>query len=239
MATVATVAVLVSTRNRASVSPWTQAMIAHQTYPKERIKVIVVDGSQATNKEAWPDAVCYAHFPDIPLGASRNMCIELALSLSPPPDYMALWDDDDFYSPEHLESHIKGLESAIKIEISGCSMNGLYYLENKSFLLSGPYGPRHSIEPCCVFKRSYARTHRFLYHTRGLMSEFTNDFSEPMLQVYDTVVVIAHTSNTYDKKQILDDPERWNCTASNIDKLFVFQELVEYLQSHPHPFARS
>lgn len=226
------IALLISTKDRPYQAPWVQSMIKRQTY--KNIKIIVVDGSEQDNFDAWSYADIYDHSPYAPLGASRNKAIEHALALKA--DYMAFMDDDDYYAPAHLELHLKALANSTA-EISGSTLNGIYYLKSDKYLISGPYNPYHTVEPACVFKASYALKHRFYNHTRGLMSEFTDDFTQPMTQVCGTIVVIAHESNTYDKRPIYENPAAWACSHASKDDLPVFKELAEYLNSNNHPMS--
>jgi len=171
-----------------------------------RVWVVVVDGSVEPHP-AWRWADHYIHCPDIPLGASRNMAIEAGLAVGA--EYLALWDDDDYYAPEHLERMIAALEAAPPTTgVAGASLTPLYYLNDGAVLVAGPYCEGHALEPTLVFRADYLRnpTHRFLPLSKGLSAEILENYAAPLVQVWGTMVVICHDSNTYDKGQIRERP---------------------------------
>lgn len=204
------IAVLISTRNRSHVAPWTRRMIMRQTVGSVRMWIVVVDGSSVAAPSAWNWADVYISRPEIPLGGSRNLAIDTAL-VRDDIHYLALWDDDDYYEPDHLERMIAGLDASSCAEVAGASMTPLYYLREGLTLVAGPYGERHALEPTLVFRASYLRdgSNRFLPDSRGLSVEILNGYTVCLVQVWGTMAVICHDSNTYDKYQILEQPDRW------------------------------
>jgi glycosyltransferase involved in cell wall biosynthesis len=206
------IAILISTRNRAHVADWTHKMIARQTVGLERLWIVVVDGSPVAEPTVWCWADVYLSQPDIPLGGSRNLAINTALWEKENIGYLALWDDDDYYEPDHLERMIAALDADPTAEVVGASMTQLYYLREGLTLVAGPYCEGHALEPTLVFRASYLRDgpNRFLPDSRGLSAEILNGFTARLIQVWGTMAVICHGSNTYDKYQILGLPERWN-----------------------------
>lgn len=186
-------------------------MIERQTVGRKRLWIVVVDGSPMAESTVWCWADEYLSRPDIQLGASRNLAIDTALSCDNI-GYLALWDDDDYYEPDHLEHMIAALEADSTAEVAGASMTPLYYLREELALVAGPYCEGHALEPTLVFRASYLRNgaNRFLPDTRGLSAEILNGFTARLVQVWGTMAVICHGSNTYDKYQILERPERWN-----------------------------
>jgi glycosyltransferase involved in cell wall biosynthesis len=77
-----------------------------QTYP-DRELVILDDLGQYNNQtgDRWRLVSVTQRFPT--LGEKRNACAEFATG-----DFLAVWDDDDFYYPHALESLVEALEVA-------------------------------------------------------------------------------------------------------------------------------
>jgi hypothetical protein len=107
------ISVTMITHERARFLPHALASIAAQDYPPERFEVIIVDDSTRGGADAWRElsSCCaarqlrgrlrYLHAAPLPcrarLGAKRNAAAGVARG-----DVVAIWDDDDFYSPSRL-----------------------------------------------------------------------------------------------------------------------------------------
>ncbi len=218
------------------MAAWTRAMIDRQSL-RSSVWIVVVDGTVEDNRAAWSWADCYLHRPDIPLGVSRNTAIEAGLAAGAA--YLALWDDDDYYAPDHLEWMVAALKATPSAQVAGASMTPLYYLADGTVMVAGPYCEGHALEPTLVFRASYLREegHRFLPHTRGLSAEILEGYRAPLVQVWGTVIVICHGSNTYDKTQIRERPghyrarEVWDAEVPS-----VVWEFLEWMEcGHLHP----
>lgn len=104
-----------------------------QTWPRKEL-VVVVDARGETD---WVDSF-FHEFPqpeirrDLPppvahLGALRNRSVDLALG-----DYVAVWDDDDWYHPRRLEIQMRGLLAA---GAEACFLaDGMHYFEDSGEL---------------------------------------------------------------------------------------------------------
>lgn len=204
---------------------------------RAQVWIVVVDGSATFHGDAWSWADHYIHRPDVPLGTSRNLAIQAGLAAGS--SFLALWDDDDYYTPDHLERMVGALLANPDYPVAGASMTPLYYLADGTTIVAGPYCEGHALEPTLVFRDWYLREggHRFLPDTRGLSAEILDGYQTPLLQVWDTIVIICHAVNTYDKNQVRRDPGRY--AAREVwDKEVpgVVWELLEWMGSgSPHP----
>ena len=210
-------------------------MVESQTVGRDRLIVIVVDGSYRRFGAEWWWADYYIHRKNIPLGSSRNLAIERGLATGA--RFLALWDDDDYYTTDHLERMVSELEKNLRYGVAGASMTPLYYLADDVTYVAGPYCENHALEPTLVFRDWYLREgHRFLPKTRGLSAEILEGFATPLLQVWGTIVIMCHGTNTYDKDQIRADPGRFRARAATavlpeaVVRLLEVEGLVE---GHP------
>ena len=119
-------------------------------------------------------------------------------------DIIVCMDDDDYYPPERISHAVETLRKSSYL-IAGCS--GLYmyeYFMGKLYKFSR-FHKNHSTNNCMAFKREYLLNHK---HAEGLTmaeeSSFTNDFTEPMVQLNPLKCIIAssHSINTYNKREL-------------------------------------
>jgi glycosyltransferase involved in cell wall biosynthesis len=232
------IAVLVSTRNRAHVASWTRTMIDRQSL-RPQVWVVVVDGSPEFHGDTWSWADNYIHRPDVPLGASRNLAIQAGLASGA--SFLALWDDDDYYAPDHLERMVSALRENPDYPVAGASMTPLYYLADGTTIVAGPYCEGHALEPTLVFRDWYLREegHRFLPDTRGLSAEILDGYRTKLFQVWDTIVIMCHEANTYDKKQVRARPDHYRAREVwDTDVPTVVWDLLEWMGAgHAHPMT--
>jgi hypothetical protein len=113
-------------------------------------------------------------------------------------------DDDDYYPPERICHSVESLEKSHCL-IAGCTDIYLYeYFMGKLYKFKG-FNNQHSTNNCMAFKKQYLKNHK---HQDGLdMAEeksFTNDFSEPMVQLNSKkcVIVSSHDYNTFNKREL-------------------------------------
>ena len=114
-------------------------------------------------------------------------------------------DDDDYYPPSRVSHAVEKLSSS-KAKIAGCSAVLIYdYFLEKLYKFK-QFGPNHSTNNCMAWKKSYLTTNK--HDGDKEMAEeasFTKTFSEPIVQLEaeKTIVVSSHTSNTFNKRELL------------------------------------
>jgi hypothetical protein len=206
---------------------------------RSQVWVVVVDGSPEFHGDAWSWADHYIHRPNVPLGTSRNLAIQAGLAVGA--SFLALWDDDDYYAPYHLERMVGALLANPDYLVAGASMTPLYYLSDGAVISAGPYWEGHALEPTLVFRSWYLREegHRFLPDTRGLSAEILDGYRTPILQVWGTIVIMCHDMNTYDKRQVRARPDYYRAKEVwDTDVPGVVWELLEWMGAgHSHPMT--
>jgi len=125
-------------------------------------------------------------------------------------DIIVCMDDDDYYPPTRISHAVHMLTTSSSASssnslIAGCSRAYIYFYLTKTFFQSKSFGEWHSTNNCLAYKREYLENHS---HENGLSRgeepSFTNDFTEPMIQLdpMKTIVISGHSQNTVDKEKI-------------------------------------
>lgn len=136
------------------------------------------------------------------IGAKRNALMDLAKG-----DILVWLDDDDYYSPDRVQHAITSLQRHPKVQLAGSTILYLYYFDTGKIHSFGPIHQNHATNGTMAVRREYIRTHRYdetLTHAEE--KSFLDDYKHPMVQLdpYKTMLVMSHSSNTFDKRTIRD-----------------------------------
>lgn len=203
------VSVLTPTYNRRKFIPLAIQMFKAQTYPQDRMEWIILD--DGTDKvgdlfaaSGLTNVRYHALDTKLPIGAKRNRINELAKG-----DICLAWDDDDFYPPDRVKNSVRKLRSVPnrRVPVAGASQMYLYYTDRDEIWSIGPYNPNHCTNGTMAYWRSYFKDHR--YDDTAEKAEervFMDDWKTPVLQQTpeETMLVICHTKNTFDKRKLLE-----------------------------------
>ena len=169
---------------------------------------IIVDNSD-TLEQSWDvsrthSKVLYTRVEGKrPIGELRNICIVEALKTDA--DYLAFWDDDDFYVPHRFSHAIRTLNANPECLYVGCSELFLLLVRENVVIKVGPYGENHSTAASWVMRRAYAETNKFdPTATKGEESLFMRNWKTKMAMIEptDCILVMGHSGNTVDKSQV-------------------------------------
>jgi hypothetical protein len=82
----------------------------------------------------------------------------------------------------------------------------IYFSNLKKIYKFGPYGPNHATAATFGFKRKLLNQTAYNNDKKGEEKFFLKKWTIPLQQLdpKKTILVIAHTSNTVDKNQLLD-----------------------------------
>jgi hypothetical protein len=203
------VSVLTPTYNRRKFIPLAIQMFKAQTYPQDRMEwVILDDGTDKVGDlfaaSGLTNVRYHALDTKLPIGAKRNRVNELARG-----DICVAWDDDDFYPPDRVKNSVRKLRSVPnrRVPVAGSSQMYLYYTDRDEIWNIGPYNPNHCTNGTMAYWRSYFKDHR--YDDTAEKAEervFMDDWKTPVLQQTpeETMLVICHTKNTFDKRKLLE-----------------------------------
>ena len=125
-------------------------------------------------------------------------------------DITVVMDDDDFYPKTRVSHSVNKLINS-EFKIAGCSAFMMYdYILDKLYKFK-EFGSYHSTNNCMAWKKEYILTHNHDPNKDiAEESEFTNNFTEPMVQLNpdDTIIGSSHMYNTFNKREF--------CTAATI-----------------------
>lgn len=205
-----TVSIVTPTYNRRSYLCNLIECILQQTYPKDRMEWVIFDDGTDRIEDMLETvkkhgiAVQYLQANEKQnIGVKRN-----ALHTAARGEIIVCMDDDDYYPPDRVTYAVHTLRSNKGIELCGASTIHMYFTDDQSIWRSGPYtkwGPFHATFGTMAFTKRYAIAHRCnetVLHAEEI--EFTNQYRSPLAQLdpMKTMLVICHSSNTYDKRQL-------------------------------------
>ena len=207
-----TVSLCTPTYNRRPFIPYAIKCVLHQDYPKDKIEWVVVDdGSDKVedlflNNEDLKDInVKYFYYEEkMNLGKKRNLVHTKTTG-----DILIYMDDDDYYPPERISHAVEKLLENDKYLMAGSSKMYVWSsFHNKMFTL-GPYRENHATAGTFAFKRELLEKTRYNdLSSIAEEKEFLKNNKIPVFQLdaEKVIVVFCHHQNTFDKRQILDQP---------------------------------
>ena len=131
-------------------------------------------------------------------------------------DIIINMDDDDYYPPERVEHAVSMLRQHPHALCAGSSEMYIYFRELQEIYRFGPYGKNHATAATFAFRKKLLNDTR--YNDDACLAEekeFLKDYTIPFVQLESkkTILVFSHEHNTFDKRRLLDNP----------DKRFVFK----------------
>ena len=221
------VSVICVTFNRRPFFPAFFECMRAQTYPKKRFEIIIVDDGtdcvrDAVDTYGYGLKVKYHRIEQkMTLGAKRNLSHTFIHKNT---KYIVAADDDDYHCRERIAHSVEMLEKTPDAMIAGASTLYVYFKHIQKMYQFGPYtagqpdgtntdrfSPRntHSTNGCFAYRRALAETRQ--YSDDACIAEehtFLAEYTIPMIQLdpMKTILVVSHEHNTYDKRNLLKDP---------------------------------
>lgn len=187
-------------------------MIKAQTY-QNIIEWVLVEGSPLESdwsenaskiqslKDDFTIPIIYIEKkPGEKLGALRNKGNNACSG-----DITVVMDDDDYYPSERVQHAVEKLEGSSFL-IAGCSDMLIYDYTLEKLFKFKKFSDNHSVNSCFAWKKKYLENHKHdESKDTGEEPSFTNNFKEPLIQLESkkTIVQSSHSSNTYNKREIL------------------------------------
>lgn len=177
----------------------------NQTYPLDRMELIIVD--DGTDKiediivKADVKQIKYFKYDSkMSIGSKRNLMHSHSMG-----SIIVYMDDDDYYPPQRVEHAVETLMSNPTYMCAGSSEMHMYYPLFDSIVQVGPYNQNHATAATFAFKRELLDTCRYLDANKGEESAFLHNFTIPLIQLdtKKTILVICHDTNTVDKYMLL------------------------------------
>ena len=209
------------TYNRTNFLPILIKCFHSQTYPKDYRELIILDDSDKSNIDVINNNnpynnIKYIHYKKkITIGKKRNLLNQLITG-----DYVVCFDDDDYY-PTCRVTHAVNSMISHKINLCGSSSIFVYYTDLKKIYQFGPYGQNHATNGTLAYHRNYLINN--VYDDNSKLAEeitFLNNHTSKLVQLnpYFTIVCIAHNSNTFDKKQVINSGKKMDIKLDGLVK---------------------
>jgi glycosyltransferase involved in cell wall biosynthesis len=126
-------------------------------------------------------------------------------------EILVYMDDDDYYPPDRVLHAVNKLRSNPNVLIAGSSKMFIYFRKLDKIYQFGPYHPNHATAGTFAFRKKLLNLTSFEDHAN--VSEerfFLKNYTIPMVQLDSkrTILVFAHSHNTFDKNQLLVNPDK-------------------------------
>jgi glycosyltransferase involved in cell wall biosynthesis len=205
----------------------------HQDYPKDKIEWIIVDDGTDKIEDLVthiPQVKYYKFNEKMTLGKKRNVAHEKCSG-----DIIIYMDDDDYYPPERISHAVKILKENPNALCAGSSEMYIYFKHIQKMYKFGPYGPNHSTAATFAFRKELLNQTSFDNNASVAEEKhFLKNYTIPFVQLdsLKSILVFSHTHNSYDKKDLLLNP---NPTINISDKTvddFVKNEYIKKFFLH-------
>lgn len=203
-----TVSVCTPTYNRRPFIPIMTKCFLSQTYPQDKLEWIIIDDGTDKIEDLVSDigtVVKYFPFDEkMTLGAKRNLMHKKATG-----DFIVYMDDDDYYPPDRIKHAIDTLLANPQALCAGSSIMFIYFKHIAKMYQFGPYGPNHATAATFAFRRELLNSTHF--EDDACLAEekhFLKNYTIPFIQLdpIKTILVFSHIHNTFDKKELLENP---------------------------------
>jgi glycosyltransferase involved in cell wall biosynthesis len=202
-----------------------------QTYPREKMEWVIIDDGTDKIEDLVKDIPQVKYFKydkQMTLGQKRNIMHEKALG-----QFIIYMDDDDFYPPERVSHAVETLKNNPSYMIAGSSEMYIYFKHINKMYQFGPYGPNHSTAATFAFRRELLKQTSF-DNNAALAEEkhFLKNYTIPLIQLdsVKTILVFSHIHNTFDKKELLNQPENqyMKMSSKTIDDFIHDQSIKDF-----------
>tara|TARA_B100001093_G_scaffold517457_1_gene599065 strand:- start:735 stop:1517 length:783 start_codon:yes stop_codon:yes gene_type:complete len=201
------VSVCTPTYNRRKFIPNLIRAYQAQDYPPELLEWIIVDDGEDCVEDLFKDVPTVKYFrveEKMKLGRKRNFMHTKCTG-----EIIVYMDDDDYYPYNRVSHAVNKLRSRHHVLAAGSSAIFLYFQNLNKIYKFGPYGPNHSTGGTFAFKRRLLGQTR--YNDEAELAEekeFLKNYTIPFIQLdpMKTILVFAHDKNTFDKNNLLKNP---------------------------------
>ena len=219
-----TVSILVPTRDR---PVFFQQLVRHilvQTYPRDRLELVVADDGKNSIEHLLPRShittIYLRESTPITLAAKRQRLKDTATG-----DIMVCMDDDDYYPPERVQHAVDTLRRHPTIDFAYAPVFLLYNPQTRRVYQSGPWEKNWG-HATFAFRNKYAKTHHYnLADKYGEERAFTDYYRVPKVNLLPerTIMALIHRNNSIPK----DD----------LDRTIVLPYPMEHIVRHPQARA--
>jgi DNA-binding transcriptional MerR regulator len=204
------VSICTPTFNRRPFFPCIIKCFESQDYPKDRLEWIIIDDGTDPIEDiisAVPQVKYYRYEKKMSLGEKRNLMHEKATG-----SILVYMDDDDYYPPNRVSHAVETLEKNPRALCAGSSELNIYFKHLQKMFQFGPYGPNHATAATFAFRRELLNQTKYENDAAvGEEKQFLKNYTIPFVQLdpLKTILVFSHIHNSFDKKILLEKPNKF------------------------------
>ena len=225
------VSICTPTFNRRPFFPFIIKCFENQTYPKNRMEWIIIDDGTDKIEDLVlhiPQIKYFKYNEKMFLGKKRNLMHEKSSG-----DIIVYMDDDDYYPPERVSHAVETLQNNPSALCAGSSEMHIFFKHINKMYKFGPYGPNHSTAATFAFKKELLLQTKYddnaaLAEERNFLKGYTIPFVQ--LDITKSILVISHNHNSFDKKNLLNNPSDKYVTLSTktVDDFITEKDLKQF-----------
>tara|TARA_B100000405_G_scaffold291546_1_gene242388 strand:- start:3845 stop:5266 length:1422 start_codon:yes stop_codon:yes gene_type:complete len=230
------VSVLCATFNRQHLIPYIIHQFNVQTFPKDKMELIIYDDSDhPCYFESKDKRIKYIYdFQKQTIGFKRNFLNKQARG-----DIIVWQDDDDYYFPDRIQKTVDAL-SLNNVSLIGVKNTTVYDVVSRICVEVKHSIPHYTQNNIMAYKKDYLNKHSYLdSDQRNEERYFTSDFTEPLYAFNgkELCIHIAHPSNTASKAKCLKTQNKIKCNIQNVIKdEFALKVIKELAGKHQFTF---
>lgn len=199
------VSIITPTYNRRKFIQYLIKMFKYQDYPQHKMELIIGDDGEDCIKDIIPNDInniMYIRFDEkIELGRKMNILNEKAKG-----DIIICMDDDDYQFPTRVSSSVKAFIGN-NIQLVGNSRMLIYFPNIDKVYETSQNRRYHATNGTMGYRKEYLKDHSYREDVnKSTERDFTGLYREPLIQLNstDTIICIAHDTNTCDKKGFIE-----------------------------------
>ena len=224
------VSICTPTFNRRPFFAYIIKCFENQTYPKDKMEWIIID--DGTDKiedlvKHIPQVKYFKYDEKLMLGKKRNLAHEKASG-----DIIINMDDDDYYPADRVSHAVDMLRTNPNALCAGSSEMYIYFKHIQKMYQFGPYGPNHSTAATFAFRKELLKQTSF--EDNAAVAEerhFLKGYTIPFVQLnpMKAILVFSHDHNSFDKKNLLDNPNQYMCVSDKkVEDFMKEPELIKF-----------
>lgn len=229
------VSIVTPTYNRRRFIPTLIKIVQQQTYPRDRLEWVVYDDGQEPVGDLLEAAAASGQIPKLnyiysedkmTIGEKRNRLNKEAKGT-----ILVAMDDDDYYFPDRVSAAVTALQKNPSVDLAGSSKIFMYFTDTKLIYSAGPYFNNHATNGTMAWTKRYANTHS--YNEAVAFAEersFLDDYKNPLIQLdpMKVMLVISHSDNTFDKKQLRDNDSVFKKTTLTMKDFIKDRTILDF-----------
>jgi glycosyltransferase involved in cell wall biosynthesis len=224
------VSVCTPTFNRRPFIPMIIKCFLQQDYPLDRVEWIIIDDGTDKIGDLFSKVEQVKYFSydqKMTLGKKRNLMHEKSKG-----DFIVYMDDDDYYPPNRISHAIETLKNHPDALCAGSSEMYIYFKHIHKMYQFGPYGPNHSTAATFAFRKELLNITS--YDDDACLAEekiFLKNYTIPFVQLDPTksILVFSHIHNSYDKKSMLDEINKYvKLSQREVEDFVKDQEIQQF-----------